>query len=277
VSVRVRRTLRRLAPAPLRVTERDSALLEALGRMKHAATRQLARLAFGQSRSAANKRLRRLLDAGLIRAWVPRLDGENVYGLTPRGARLLGEPPAGTSAWPTPRGLDGNLQHLLELGSVRIALAVTLAEAGLVLEWWRSYWELQVCFRESVIPDALFRVTWGGRGQVFALELDRTTPAAQAFVRRILRYEALEGRAYGVSGFTLLVVGGQAGWLERYRQRLAQHPLRTPVWFATLAEVEGRGIQASWCSTRGEQIPSLRALLPVRKGRGGEVGDEIAG
>lgn len=245
--------------------------------MRFATTRQLARLHFGGSRSAANKRLRRLFDGGLVRAWVPRLDGENIYGLMPRGARVIGERSPNSSAWPTPRGLDGNLEHLLALGSVRVALAVTLSENGAELASWRSYWELEPVFSEPVIPDALFQVQWKTVHGIFALELDRTTPSPQAFARRILKYDVMGGRGYRVAGFALLVVGSSQGWLERYRQRIAEHPIRIPVWFATLPEVEAKGAQASWRSVRGDHAPSLRALLTDRKGRENESDDVAHG
>ncbi len=274
-TLRVRRTERRPSSPVLRVTDRDVAVLHGVGRLKFAMTGQLAKLAFHGSRSAANKRIRRLFDAGLIRAWAPRLDGENIYGLTPRGTRLLGEPEGERSAWPTPRGLDGNIAHLLGLGDVRVAFAVTLCEIGLELSWWRSYWELEARFAEPVIPDALFQVSGEHGRQVFALELDRTTPSPQAFARRILNYEVMGGSGYGVSGIALLVVGSREGWLERYRQRIAQHPLRIPVWFATFGDVEAQGAHASWRSIRGERAPCVRGLLTARKGRG-EGSDDVA-
>src|SRR5689334_2399916 len=115
---RTNRTLRRSESSALRLTKRDPWILEDLGKMRFATTGHLARLHFRGSRWAANKRIRRLFDAGLIRAWAPRLDGENIYALTPQGARLLREPTSNGSTWPTPRGLNGNLEHLLALGSV---------------------------------------------------------------------------------------------------------------------------------------------------------------
>jgi hypothetical protein len=272
---RVRRMYRRPEGCVLRLTKRDPWILEDLGKMRFATTGQLARLHFRGSRSAANKRLRRLFDGGLLRAWVPRLDGENIYALTPRGARAIGEPGPNNSGWPTPRGLDGNLEHLLALGSVRVALAVTLGESGTELSSWRSYWELEPHFNEPVIPDALFQVRSRSGHAIFALELDRTTPSPQAFARRILNYDVMGGRGYGVSGIMVLVVGSSQGWLERYRLRIAEHPLRVPVWFATLPEVEAKGAHASWRSVRGAHAPSLRALLTARKV--GEVeSDDVA-
>ena len=243
--------------------------------MRFATTGQLARLHFGGSRSAASKRLRRLFDAGLLRAWVPRLDGENVYSLTSRSARFIDDQKSGPCS-PAPRGVDGNLEHLLAVGSVRVAIAMTLDD-GAELRSWRSYWELEPQFKEPVIPDALFEVHSRNGHQVFAIEVDRTTPSPQAFVRRILNYEAMGGRGYGVSGFALLVVGSKESWLERYRERVAQHPLRLPIWFAAYPEVEAKGAQAAWRSLKGEIVPSLRALLAVRNGGGEKRPDAVYG
>src|SRR3989442_6311755 len=75
-----------------RLTDRDLWMLEALGRMRFLTTSQLARLAFGKSRPAANKRLRQLLNSGLVRTWMRDLARDNIYGLTEIGARLLDLP-----------------------------------------------------------------------------------------------------------------------------------------------------------------------------------------
>ena len=86
---RTKRTCRRRNGAESRRTERDLWVIEALGKMQFLTTRQIARLLFNGSRSAANKRLRTLFDAGLIRVWLRSLTVDNVYGLTPLGRRLL--------------------------------------------------------------------------------------------------------------------------------------------------------------------------------------------
>src|SRR5262245_21936260 len=111
----------------VRQTERDLWILASLGTLRFATTSQLGRLHFGGSRWAANKRLRKLLDAGLVRTWVRQLAEENVYSLERAGARLLGDPPEeDTKAPHVPRGLDGNLDHLLAINDFRISLALGL-------------------------------------------------------------------------------------------------------------------------------------------------------
>ena len=248
-----------------RLTSRDAWIIESVAKLRFATTFQLARLHFGGSRWAANKRLRKLLDAGLVRAWVRSLAEENVYSLDRGGARLLNEPAGDQSSRAIPRGLDGNLDHLLAINQVRIALAVGLPEADGELAWWRSDWDLRAQRRGPVVPDALFRVRWeGARESDFALELDNKTRAPRAFLRKILRYRAAlapPGGLYGLRDPLLLVVGRDDRWLARYQEGVAHARVGTGIWFAALGEVENNGALAPlWRPATGDARVSLREL-----------------
>src|SRR2546427_10721917 len=150
--VRQPRALRHDQPPAVRLQDRDHWILESLRKMRFLTTAQLAQLFFEGSKSAANKRLRKLLDAGLIRSWVRDLAKDNVYSLDRRGVDVLGEPDPGMNHT-VPRGLDGNLEHLLAIHQVRISLALGLPGIGDEIAWWRSDWELRSSFRERIIPD----------------------------------------------------------------------------------------------------------------------------
>ena len=89
--LRIKRAARRTDGTRSRRTERDYWVLEALAKMQFLTTRQIGHLLFNGSRSAANKRLRKLYDAGLIRVWLRSLNTDNVYALAPPGRRLLEE------------------------------------------------------------------------------------------------------------------------------------------------------------------------------------------
>src|SRR5436190_24303772 len=73
----------------IRVTARDLWLLEALAKMRFLTTGQLARLYFNGSRWSANKRLRKRLDAGQLKAWVRNLSEENVYSIIKNGLSAI--------------------------------------------------------------------------------------------------------------------------------------------------------------------------------------------
>ncbi len=270
---RTRRPERRPRPGALRSTGRDRWVLEALGKMRFLETSQLARLAFGGSRWAANKRLRKLLDGGLVRVWVRDLARDNVYSLTRGGAAHLASD--GEDAWPVPRGLDGNLDHLLAINEIRISLALGLAEAGGEIRYWRSDWELRALSRGPIVPDALFALGWAGDGhsQAFALEMDNATRSPRRFQGKLLRYGTLRvrGRAlYGVRDFFLLIVGRDERWVARYRQALAHLHLGLSVLFATLPGVGREGATGRiWQPADGEETYSLRSLASLPYGKEG--------
>src|SRR5712691_35032 len=161
----VRRKRTEPHPRAMRITSRDLELLEAVGKLRFTTTSQLARLYF-HSRSGANKRLRKLLDAGLVKVWVRQLTEEKVYSLTREGLETLD-----ASGISVPRELDGNLGHLLMLNEVRIRFAFGLEAIGGSLAWWRSEWDLRAHGKERIIPDAFFAVSWEEAEQIFALEV----------------------------------------------------------------------------------------------------------
>jgi hypothetical protein len=242
--------------------------------MRFLTTTQLARLAFQGSRWAANKRLRKLLDRGLVRAWVRSLAKENVYSLDRAGLRLLAEQDEDASR-SVPRGLDGNLDHLLVINDVRISLALDLPAMGGELRAWRSDWELRAHVRARVVPDALFTVQWEDAERIFALEVDHTTRSPRRFLAKILRYRSLAVRGlalHGVTDFLTLVVGRDDRWIERYRQAVTHTRLGFRIWFAALSDVGLRGAcESIWKSADGENRHSLRDLASLPYGKEGSA------
>lgn len=246
-----------------RATERDGWLLESLGKMRFLTTGQVARLGFGGSRWAAHKRLRKLLDAGLVRVWVRSLADENVYSLTPRGARRTVDQDA-VRLPAVPRGLDGNLDHLLAGNDVRVSVAVGLAGAGGELAWWRSDWELRAGVRGAAVPDALFSIEIGGARRHFALEVEHAGKSPRKFIGKILRYRSFAGRfsaLYGIDDPCILVVGRDDQSAERARQALRALPPLLRVWFTSLNDIRDRGALAPiWQQVHGYERHSLRDL-----------------
>lgn len=258
------------APSTRR-TERDGWMLDALARMRFLTSWQIAQLFFGGSRSAANKRLRTLFDGGLLRVWVRSLNLDNLYSLAPAGHRLVSDQVRAASR--CPRELDGCVDHLLAINSVRIALATTLPDHAGEIAWWRSDWELRAERRERIIPDALFGMTWSdGAEHSFALEVEYGTRAPRSFQGKLLRYASARHRPsgiYGVRNPIVLVVGESAVCLERYRGSVAVLSVELTVGFTTRAEVEQQGGAASiWCTIADAHL-SLRELATLPNGREG--------
>ncbi len=173
-----------------------------------------------------------------------------------------------------PRQLDGRIDHLLAINTVRIALALGLPDIGGDLLWWRSDWELRAHSRQRTIPDALFAVRWSDTGErVFVLELEHGTRAPRSFQTKMLRYSAASHRRGGIYGEMnpiVLVVGSNPIWLARYRAAVAALTVAIDIGFASLNEIDRNGGGGPvWQTQSGEQLVSLRTLAncPYHKDR----------
>jgi len=270
-----RRTVRGPQASPIELTERDHWLLDAAGRLRFLTTGQAIRLGFAQSRSAVNKRLRSLFDAGYLRTWVRCLETENVYSLTPAGRSVLAKRSTGPQLH-IPRGLDRDLEHTLAINDVRIALATTLTRLDADLAGWQSDWDLRPHRSGRVVPDARFSVRWSsGTESLFSLEVDHNTKSTTALLRKLLAYRAGTYHGNGLDGLptnTILIVVGDQAWLDRHRLGLAHASLRLPAWFATHAEVVMHGATGEiWRSAASEQLHTLSGLVALPNGSEGQT------
>lgn len=242
-------------PRAMHVTSRDLELLEAVGKLRFTTTSQLARLYF-HSRSGANKRLRKLLDAGFVKVWVRQLAEENVYSLTRTGLKTLD-----TSGISVPRELDGNLGHLLMLNEVRIRFAFGVEDIGGGLAWWRSEWDLRAHGKERIIPDALFAVRWEEAEQIFALEVENETSYPQGILRKLLGYRATP-ELYGTKRYRILIVGRHPPTLARYRQGVLAAGVGKDTWFACLEDI-GDFREDIWEAGTDDRNCSFQTLLQL--------------
>jgi hypothetical protein len=252
MNVRRRRT-ERAGGDRLRIVDRDLEILEAVGKLRFTTTSQLVRLYF-HSRSGANKRLRKLLDAGLVKVWLRQLAEENVYSLTRDGLKTLD-----ASGISVPRELDGNLGHLLMLNEVRIRFALGLEPIGGSLAWWRSEWDLRAHGKERIIPDALFAVSWEEAEQIFALEVENQSSYPQGILRKLLGYRATP-ELYGTKRYRILIVGRHPPTLARYRQGVLAAGIGKESWFARLEDI-GDFREDIWEAGGEDRNYSFRTLL----------------
>ncbi len=245
-----------------RLKERDLWIMEALAKMRFLKTTQLAKLFFGDSKWSANKRLRQLFDAGLIKVWMRSLSEENIYSITLKGLRVL-EAEGMELQITIPRGLDGNLDHLLAINQVRIALGLGLPKVDGEIIWWLSDWDLRSHGKSRIIPDAIFKIRWGGKGeQAFVLELDNETKSPRKFLKKILGYASLRERGiYGVTDFITLVVGRDPDRTGRYRLALHHTKIGRQIWFAEEKEIEEQSaLGRIWMAPDGDKKYSLRDI-----------------
>jgi hypothetical protein len=257
--------MRKFSATHRRLREADLWILEALAKMLFLTTSQVSRIFFEGSRWTANKRLRKLLDGGYIRVWVRSLTEDNIYSLDRGGAKAISQAWAETNPGHrarTPKGLDGNLTHLLLINDVRASIALDVQTLDAELVWWRSDWELRAA-NASLVPDARFKIRWDeSHIQEFALEVDNNSRSPKGFVNKMIRYHSISN-----GQICVLVVGRNAHWVERYRNALAQTTLDLPVLFAVTDEIPDCCRAQIWRSIAGDHRYSLRelAFLPNRK------------
>lgn len=254
---------------------RDVEILETLAWAGALTTSQLTRLHF-QARRRAQRRLRALLDHGLVRAHLQgeALQRENVYTLSPlgldlvveRGAFLDGPPPLGRMPAP------GKLRHALLVRDAFVAWRLAERAGALALDDFRFEGELaaEPTFRPlGVIPDALVVATAAGRAETTLLELDagtETTTTLRAKFEKYRRGFASGAGVFGAPGTSLLVLVVREGRARTMEPILASVGLRDRsrvVLLGTLDEAlraeRAQGVGAR--DGRAER-PVLRARTP---------------
>ena len=260
--------------------DRDLAILEALAKMRVLSTAQLCRLYF-PSRSATNKRMRRLFDAGLVKVWVDALANENRYSLDVAGARCLarahGDPAVRHGVV---RGLPGDLEHMSLINDIRIGFAVGCRSISAELLWWESDWSLRRGQSRDVVPDALFEVAIQKKRSRCVLEVDNAMKSPRRFLLKILRYhsrrrwESLKGDS---DQFIVFAVSREARWAERYRETLIGRVDGGPVWFSDQSTLMRFGVEgAVWRAAphlTNAAVPLLDVLAGLPYGKEGPDGE----
>lgn len=206
---------------------RDLDVLESLAWAGFLSTNQVERLHF-PSRRTTQRRLRALLDHGLVRAHLQgeALQKESVFTLSPQAAEQLverrGLEPATIKLTRAPR--LGKLAHLLLVRDVFVDFV--RAEQTGVLELRDFRFEEDVGQEPTLraaglVPDALADVAWGEATERLAVEADCGTETTTTLKKKLAAYRALFATAGSVlddARSALLVVvltDGRAASLRR--------------------------------------------------------------
>jgi hypothetical protein len=192
------------------MNERTSTLLLALAKMRLLRTSDIARLSFGAV-GTAQKRLRKLHDAGLVRAVRVEHFGEQRFVLTRAGYTQLADvferqdlPPFADH----PLAGVRSLEHLDLLNRYRIALATSVAMHDIELVAFVSSWERPGgAPLAGVVPDAVVRLAVGEHVVTLALTIDPGRAPPTQVRRKVARYAALLRRPASASAapFPLLM------------------------------------------------------------------------
>jgi hypothetical protein len=173
-----------------KLTARDRKLLVKCSLCRWLTTTHLRRLYFpAVSLSAVQKRLRKLADAGYLRAHREHPTAEIIHTLGPKGKPLVEE--LGITA-----SLSGEVpkqvEHLLGINEVRVGVET----CGIGVRYFFASWQLgDLNWSHPVIPDAVFALAHDEK-KSFVLEYDRGTETLEVLLRKLEFYErGVEGLA----------------------------------------------------------------------------------
>lgn len=163
-----KRTRRRRSEKPARrvgrLTDRDLAILEFVGRCRTVQTSIIAALYFGDP-STCSRRLARLVGAGVLKCYVEHLNAANWYVLSERGAEILvAEDVAEESLFTGRLPSAETLEHLERLNEFRAALTIACRreELGVTVGCFLADHDLRRMAGTNtpdLVPDAIVQLT----------------------------------------------------------------------------------------------------------------------
>jgi hypothetical protein len=223
-----------------KLTSRDRKILRSVGACQVLGTSQVHRWHFlNVSLNMAQKRLRKLVEAGYLDALETKVCADNLLILAKEGQQQLQ-----AEGWKVElrKDLPKDLAHHMGVVDMRIAIERGLEHMpGLRLRYFYAYWELgRFAWSYPVIPDAIFSVRNAYTAQA-ALEFDRKTETLGVFAQKLLHYRLLLHR-HPLS--TVIVVAEKSKDVERLEQGLEQVGSRITLLIVALQDLKERGLMA---------------------------------
>jgi hypothetical protein len=224
-----------------KLTSRDWKILRTVAACQVLDTSQVHRWHFlNVSLNMAQKRLRKLVEAGYLDAVETKVCADNLLVLGKEGQRQLQQ-----QGWDIEmkKELPRDLAHHMGVVDMRIAIERGLEHMPeLKLRYFYAYWELgRFAWSYPIIPDAIFSVRNALTAQV-ALEFDRKTETLAVFAEKLLQYRLLLHR-HPLT--TVMVVAEKSKDVERLQQGLEQVGTRIPLLIVALEELKQRGLLAT--------------------------------
>ena len=234
---RRRRDQRRAVPKPLRITERDIDIIEAVHNFRVLSQLQIQQLFFG-SQSTAQFRLEKLYDHGYLeRKFLPVDTGyggvylgrsPTLYILDKSGAELLREKRGYDFKWYSSslQVKPDHLRHTLEISEFALRLILATRERDCEIPEWRAEAVLKADYDSvdietasgikrsvAVVPDSYFQIVASKKRYHFFLEMDRGTMTLKRFKNKVKAYQAYfrsgaYQRRYQTRSLRVLIVTG---------------------------------------------------------------------
>jgi DNA-binding MarR family transcriptional regulator len=257
---RQRRDKRSITPTPMRLTERDKAIIHAVHTYRVLRQAQLERLFFG-SQSTAQRVLQRLYQHGFLeRKFFPVLTGRSptMYVLDKKGAELLrSDYGLENLVWyPSSKELKTEfLEHTTAINEFRITVTLAAQFAGYELLNWQGENDLKAQYDRvrimtghgksqmiSLIPDSYFVLKTPRGFAHFFLELDRGTMTTKRFKSKIQAYLAYYqsgaySKRYNSRSMRVVTVTNGVKRLENLKTVTEDAKGKHQFWFALASDL----------------------------------------
>jgi hypothetical protein len=245
------------------LTERDKAFLNSLALYRVVDRDQAIQIAGFKTLGVANKRLLKLVRAGLLkRFFMPTSHGAvgALYTLTAKSIKLIA-----AEAKPIERKCDALLTADLFIGH-QLAINSVLLEAKKL----NSITEVRrlLAFRSGLsnaiplVPDAYFELVTASGVQPMFLEVDLSNERLRILQKKIIQYIQLATsgefeRIFQQPRFRVLFVASSERRLWHIRKMVSKHTNKL-FWFATLNAIKSEGLLAPiWLRPEGSERQSL--------------------
>lgn len=248
------------------VTSRDRALFQTLVIARVLDTEDMKTVGRFASIRRTNRRLLKLVRAGLLRRWfVGTSSGgqKALYGLSPEGARLIGVPRQGLIAWKQDSLIVTSqfLAHQQSVNRVFLVARFRPMPEGCSCVTWRNFLQ-PISASVPLIPDGYFEIDETGTAHPMFLEVDLGTESSTVWKRKVELYLklALSGefeRQFGKQRFRVLLVFPSERRMGAIRRTIAKRTDKL-FWFSTEELLNGKGLFGSiWFRPKGIQRTSL--------------------
>jgi hypothetical protein len=283
VRQRARRDTRKATPEPMRLTEREKHIIQAVYEYRVLTTQQLQTLFF-PSLHQAYARLSLLyhhgfLERSFLGVQADKMNTPTLYLLDKRGAELLQAELGGDIAWSrSEKNVTATfLEHTLAINTVRVALAKACEQPGFALVQWKGENEIKADYdyvtirgdlgriqSVSVIPDSYFAIETPKGKAHFLLELDRGTMTTSRFKTKIRAYRVYYEsgayqRRYETRSLRVLTVTTSAARVANLRRVTEEAEGKQRFWFTTLEQITPQTVIATPIWT----VATMRALQPL--------------
>lgn len=246
------------------IQPRDREFLKELSIMRVVDREQVKAVAGFRSTARVNRRLLKLVRAGLLRRFFLGSGGgrKALYAISEKGARLAGVPVRGPQrVRDTVLVADFFVDHQLAINSIYVTLKFrAIPVPGLIFHRWVTFLE-PVAPELRLIPDGYVEfATSEGIAAAF-LEIDLGTESLAVWREKVRQYFHLAvsgafSRVFGPDRFRVLVIANSARRAESLRKAVAQ--ITEKVFrFATLEDAQKRFFEPVWQRPKGQNPEPL--------------------